>query len=43
MTKVTPEAGKERAWGEDHQRHHLGEVRDATTPGADQAPAPAVS
>jgi hypothetical protein len=41
MTKVTPEADKERAWVEDH--HHRGEVINATTPGTDRAPAPAVS
>jgi hypothetical protein len=40
MTKVTPEAGKERARAEDH---HCDEGFDATTPGTDRARAPAVS
>jgi hypothetical protein len=35
MTKVRPEAGKERPWVDDH---HRGEGINVTTPGTDQAP-----
>jgi hypothetical protein len=41
MTKVRPEAGKERPWVDDHHRHrhhHRGEGIKVTTPGTDQAP-----
>jgi hypothetical protein len=39
MTKGRPEAVKERAWVDDHHRHHhRGEGINVTTPGTDQAP-----
>src|SRR3954463_4850637 len=40
MTNVTPESDKERAWVEDHQRHHhRGEVINAATPSTSELPA----
>jgi MFS family permease len=40
MTNVSPDAEKERAWIEDHQRHHhRGEVVNAATPSSSELPA----
>jgi hypothetical protein len=39
MTNVTPGSDKERAWVEDHQRHHhRGEVINAATPSSSELP-----
>jgi MFS family permease len=40
MTDISSEADKERAWVEDHQRHHhRGEVINAATPSSSELPA----
>jgi hypothetical protein len=39
MTNISPESEQERAWVEDHQRHHhRGEVINADTPSSSELP-----
>ena len=38
MTNVTPGSDRERAWVEDHQRHHHRQVLNAETPSSFELP-----